>query len=103
MAVGIVPVGIVSVIWIGIVKEWVPKIAREEEVAIVKPTAAKATITKATAPKATAKPATVKAGFTEGAAAAVTAAAVRRDVRPCKSTNCKSNCYCNKFCVIHKN
>jgi hypothetical protein len=26
---------------------------------------------------------------------------VRRHVRACKSTNCKSNCYCNKFFVIH--
>jgi hypothetical protein len=27
---------------------------------------------------------------------------VRRHVRACKSANCKSNCYCDKFFVIHK-
>jgi hypothetical protein len=57
---------------------------------------------------ATAKAAAAKAAAaTEAAAAAVTAAtattaAMRHHVRARKSTNCKSNCYCNKFFVIHK-
>jgi hypothetical protein len=55
----------------------------------------KAAAAKATAVKATVKPATAKA------AAATEAAAVRRHVRACKSTNCESNCHCNKFFVIH--
>ncbi len=54
----IIAIGIVSVVWIGIVKERVPKITKEEEpiveAAIVEPTAAKATIMKAAATKATA-------------------------------------------------
>jgi hypothetical protein len=81
------------------------------------PAAAKATAAKATATKATAKPATVKATMkpaaakaaaakaaaaTEAAAVTSTTAAVRRHVRACKSTNCKSNCRCNKFFVIHR-
>ena len=124
----IIAIGIVPVVWIGIVKERVPKITKEEEpiveAAIVEPTAAKATImkaaaTKATAVKGTVKPATakattakatVKAAATKATAsaeaAAVTAtttAAMRRHVRARKSTNCKSNCYCNKVFVIHKN
>src|SRR6266487_2765015 len=66
----IIAIGIVPVVWIGIVKERVPKITKEEEpiveAAIVEPTAAKATImkaaaTKATAVKGTVKPATAKA------------------------------------------
>src|SRR6266567_1818049 len=117
----IIAIGIVPVVWIGIVKERVPKITKEEEpiveAAIVEPTAAKAAITKAAATKATAvkgtvKPATAKATVKAAAtkatasaeAAAVTAtttAAMRRHVRARKSTNCKSNCHCNKFFVIH--
>jgi hypothetical protein len=117
----IIVIGIVPVVWIGIVKERVPKITKEEEpiveAAIVEPTAAKATImnaaaTKATAVKGTVKPATAKATVKAAAtkatasaeAATVTAAtttAMRRHVRARKSTNCKSNCHCNKFFVIH--
>jgi hypothetical protein len=117
----IIAIGIVPVVWIGIVKERVPKITKEEkpivEAAIVEPTAAKATImkaaaTKATAVKGTVKPATAKATVKAAAtkatasaeAAAVTAtttAAMRRHVRARKNTNCKSNCHCNKFFVIH--
>src|SRR5438445_9849532 len=117
----IIAIGIVPVVWIGIVKERVPKITKEEEsiveAAIVEPTTAKATImkaaaTKATAVKGTVKPATAKAtvkaaatkatASTEAAAVtAATTAAVRRHVRARKSTNCKSNCHCNKFFVIH--
>src|SRR6266576_1917946 len=89
----IIAIGIVSVVWIGIVKERVPKITKEEEpiveAAIVEPTAAKATIMKATASAEAA------------AVTATTTAAMRRHVRGCKSTNCKSNCHCNKFFVIH--
>jgi len=128
----IIAIGIVPVVWIGIIKERVPKITEEEEsiveAAIVEPTAAKATVmkaaaTKSTAVKGTVKPATakatVKAAATEATAsaeaaameatasteaAAVTAtttAAMRRHVRDSKSTNCNSNCHCNKFVVIH--
>ena len=117
----IIAIEIVPVVWIGIVKERVPKITKEEEsiveAAIVEPTTAKATImkaaaTKATAVKGTVKPATAKAtvkaaatkatASTEAAAVtAATTAAVRRHVRARKSTNCKSNCHCNKFFVIH--
>ena len=122
----IIAIGIVPVVWIGIIKERVPKITEEEEsiveAAIVEPTAAKATImkaaaTKATAVKGTVKPATVKAATAKATvkaaatkatasaeAAAVTAtttAAMRRHVRDSKSTNCNSNCPCNKFFVIH--
>jgi hypothetical protein len=72
----------------------------------------KAAATKATAVKGTVKPATAKATVKAAAtkatasaeAAAVTAtttAAMRRHVRARKSTNCKSNCHCNKFFVIH--
>ena len=122
----IIAIGILPVVWIGIVKERVPKITEEEEsiveAAIVEPTAAKATImkaaaTKATAVKGTVKPATVKTATAKATvkaaatkatasaeAAAVTAtttAAMRRHVRDSKSTNCNSNCHCNKFVVIH--
>src|SRR6266700_2345258 len=89
----IIAIGIVPVVWIGIVKERVPKITKEEEpiveAAIVEPTAAKAAITKATASAEAA------------AVTATTTAAMRRHVRARKSTNCKSNCHCNKFFVIH--
>jgi hypothetical protein len=69
--------GIVSVIRIGIVKEGVKKIVKEDkaivEVAMVEPMAAKATA-KSAITKATAKAATVKAACTEGAAAVKPAA-----------------------------
>src|SRR5207248_10592090 len=72
----IISVGIVSVIRIGIVKEWVAKIAKEDEpiteVAMAKPITAKAM-----AVKATAKPSTVKSGSTEGTAATAKSAAPR--------------------------
>src|SRR5437016_42770 len=111
----IIAIEIVPVVWIGIVKERVPKITKEEEpiveAAIVEPTAAKATImkaaaTKATAVKGTVKPATAEATTAKAAASAeavtaATTAAMRRHVRARKSTNCKSNCHCNKFFVIH--
>jgi hypothetical protein len=123
VTVRIIAIGIVSVVRVGIIKEWVPKITEEEEsiveAAIVEPTAAKATImkaaaTKATAVKGTVKPATAKATASAEAAAmeatasteaaavtATTTAAMRRHVRDSKSTNCDSNCHCNKFVVIH--
>src|SRR5206468_8083635 len=99
----IIAIGIVPVVWIGIVKERVPKITKEEEpiveAAIVEPTAAKATImkaaaTKATAVKGTVKPATAEATTAKAAASAeavtaATSAAMRRHVRARKSTNCK--------------
>ena len=117
----IIAIGIVPVVWIGIIKERVPKITEEEEsiveAAIVEPTAAKATVMKAAATnaaavKGTVKPATAKAtvkaaameatASTEAAAVtATTTAAMRRHVRDSKSTNCNSNCHCNKFVVIH--
>jgi hypothetical protein len=151
VTVRIIAIGIVSVVWVRIVKERVPKIAKEEEPVIevsmaepitaktmvaktitvkaaakasatkasaAKASAAKATTvkaaaktsagkttsktapTKAAAAKATAVKATVKPA-TAKAAAATEAAAVRRHVRACKSTNCESNCHCNKFFVIH--
>jgi uncharacterized membrane protein len=71
----------------------------------MKPATAKAaTSTEAAAAKAaTSTEAAAKAAAsTEAAAVTATTAAVRRHVRACKSTNCKSNCYCNKFFVIHK-
>src|SRR6266480_3186113 len=99
----IIAIGIVSVVWIGIVKERVPKITKEEEpiveAAIVEPTAAKATIVKPATTKATTAKATASAEA--AAVTATTTAAMRRHVRGCKSTNCKSNCHCNKFFVIH--
>src|SRR5260370_42609258 len=62
VTVRIIAIGIVPVVWIGIVKERVPEIAKEDEpiveVAMVEPIAAKATITKATATKLTATKAT---------------------------------------------
>src|SRR5439155_5890849 len=117
----IIAIEIVPVVWIGIVKERVPKITKEEEpiveAAIVEPTAAKATImkaaaTKATAVKGTVKPATAKATTAKAtvkapasaeaaAATATTTAAMRRHVRARKCTNCKSNWHCNTFFVIH--
>ena len=128
VTVRIIAIGIVSVVRVGIIKEWVPKITEEEEsiveAAIIEPTAAKATImkaaaTKATAVKGTVKPATAKATATEATASAetaameatasteaaavtaTTAAAMRRHVRDSKSTNCNSNYHCNTFVVIH--
>jgi hypothetical protein len=101
----IIAIGIVPVVWIGIVKERVPKITKEEEsiveAAIVEPTATKATIMKAAATKATVKAAGTKAASAEAAAVTATTTAMRRHVRARKSTNCKSNCHCNKFFVIH--
>jgi hypothetical protein len=67
----------------------------------MKAAAAKATAVKGTVKPTTAK-ATVKAAATEATAVtATTTAAMRRRVRDSKSTNCKSNCHCNEFFVIH--
>ena len=105
VTVRIIAIGIVSVVRVGIIKEWVPNITDEEEsiveAAIIEPTAAKATIMKAAAPKATAVKGTVKAAATEATAPAeaaatmttTTAAAMSRHVRNSKSTNCNSNCH----------
>src|SRR5438445_5359661 len=60
----IIAIEIVPVVWIGIVKEMVTKITKEEEpiveAAIVEPTAAKATSAKAITTKAAAKASSVK-------------------------------------------
>jgi hypothetical protein len=73
---------IVSVIRIGIVREWVAEIAKEDEpvteVAVAKPITAKAM-----AVKATAKPSTVKSGSTEGTAATAKSAATEAAVSLC--------------------
>src|SRR5437899_770896 len=74
VTVRIISVGIVSVIRIGIVKERVSKIAKENksviEVAMAEPIAAKAATAKTMAVKAAAKPSTAKSASTEAAASA---------------------------------
>src|SRR5439155_24188843 len=65
--------------------------------------AAKGTSVEAMAARATAtKAAAVKAASTKEATVTATTT-MRQHVRACKSANCKSNCHCNKFFIVHKN
>jgi hypothetical protein len=114
----IIAVGIVPVIWIGIVKERVPKIVKEEEsiveVAMAESISAKATTVKpaakAAAETSSTEAAAVKASSTEAAVTSATASPrsaatkpVRHHVRVCNSTNSKTNYRYNKLFAVHKN
>jgi hypothetical protein len=80
----IIAVGIVPIVWIGIVKERVPEIVKEEkspvEVAMAESISAKATAVKAAAKTATIEATATKAASSTEAAAMTTATAVRHHV-----------------------